>query len=59
MFVKPHEGYVVRDPNSLRPLPPEGANVPDTAYWFQRLRDGDVEAVTPPAEPADPGKEAR
>ena len=48
MFVKPRAGYVVRDPIHMRPLPPEGSNVPDTQYWFQRLRDGDVEATAPP-----------
>lgn len=50
MFVKPApdpdrpgEHLIVRDPiNPRRTLSPEGADVPDTQYWNQRLRDGDV-----------------
>lgn len=48
MFVKPAprevEGQplVVRDPDMLDLLPPEGREVPDSDYWQRRLRDGDV-----------------
>ena len=32
----------VVDPTTKKELPPEGADVPQTAYWMSRLRDGDV-----------------
>lgn len=48
MHVKPKTPeLVIRDPRSRTKLPPEGALVPDTSYWFRRLRDGDVVKVTP------------
>ena len=56
MYVKPAareiEGrpLVVRDPDLLDFLPAEGRLVPDSDYWYRRLRDGDVV----PAEPAAP-----
>lgn len=58
MFVKPASRIVaggapqilvVRDPVTRRPLPPEGAEVPETTYWHRRLRDGDVLAAAAPA----------
>lgn len=57
MFVKPApdpdrpgENLIVRDPiDPRRVLPAEGAEVPDTQYWNQRLRDGDVIADSAPA----------
>lgn len=48
MFVKPKEGIAVRDPDTKRLLPEEGAEVPETGYWARRLRDGDVTRATPP-----------
>lgn len=42
MRVMPKPGFVVRDPVTRAPLPPEGRDVPDTDYWQRRLRDGDV-----------------
>jgi uncharacterized protein DUF2635 len=50
MYVIPREGYVVRDPTNMRALPPHGANVTESVYWHQRLRDGDVTEGKPPAE---------
>lgn len=32
-------------------LPADGAEVPDTAYWRRRLRDGDVVLMDPRAKP--------
>ena len=54
MFVKPMYP-IVRDPATRIPLPKEGAEVPENAYWMTRLRHGDVELVEKPAEekPAD------
>lgn len=49
MFVKPKPGLVVRDPESKRPLPSEGREVPSEGYWLRRLRSGDVvEAIQIP-----------
>lgn len=56
MFVIPREGFTVRDPVHMRALPPEGAEVPETMYWLQRLRDGDVSspaAAAPAAKPKE------
>lgn len=50
MKVKPRQGLLVRDPDTKHPLPPEGAEVPDTSHWRRRLADGDVVRVE--AEPA-------
>ena len=48
-------------PSSKRELPPEGAEVPETAYWMSRLRDGDVLRCDPIEQPptADPKTKAR
>lgn len=51
MRVKPKPGLLVRDPKTLRPLPPEGREVPETPLWQRRLANGDVVRVeedTPP-----------
>jgi hypothetical protein len=60
MFVKPADRkiedmqLVVRDPDLHDFLPPEGREVPDSLYWYRRLRDGDVVLSHPAAEvPAD------
>lgn len=39
---------LIRDPQSKRRLPDEGAEVPDTSYWYRRLQDGDVVRVVDP-----------
>lgn len=62
MFVKPAPDRFVRDPESKRLLPDDGAEVPQAGYWMRRLRDGDVIPATPaasaaPAAPAAPAKE--
>lgn len=38
-------------PSSKKELPPEGAEVPQTAYWMSRLRDGDVLRCDPIEQP--------
>ena len=43
--VKPKNGLIVRDPDSLSPLPPEGHAVPRNDYWLRRVEQGDVELV--------------
>lgn len=57
MYVKPGPntfepetlGHVlhVRNPETGRVLPPEGAEVPETSHWLRLLRDGDVVLATP------------
>ena len=55
MFVRAAEGRRVRHPDSLALLRPEGEQVPDTEYWFRRLREGDIEMTEPPkAEGEEP-----
>ncbi len=54
MYVKPVE-HTVLDPHTLAPVPAEGAEVPPTAYWLRRLRDGDlVETEAPKPTEAAP-----
>jgi len=44
--VKPKvPGAIVRDPHTRKPLPPEGAEVPEESYWIRRLMDEDVVLV--------------
>jgi hypothetical protein len=48
-------GAIVRDPETKRPLPPEGADVAETSYWLRRLRSRDVVLVEPAGyEPVTP-----
>lgn len=57
MRVLPAPGLLVPWPDGPTPhLPPDGAEVPDTAYWRRRIADG---AVTPAPAPNPPraGKE--
>jgi len=58
MFVKPGlrpddptQPLQVRGPDN-RLIEPGGQVVPDTQFWFRRLRDGDVVLAEPPAGPA-------
>jgi hypothetical protein len=50
---------VVRHEGRALMLPATGGHVPETTYWWRRLRDGDVELATPPeAEPTQAKGEA-
>jgi hypothetical protein len=51
IFVKPREGYIVRDPINMQPVPKEGRFVSETQYWRQRIIEGDLTEETPPVEP--------
>ncbi len=52
MRVKPADpNAVIRDPQTKRPLPPEGGEVPEDNFWLRRLRDGDVVRVHEPTPP--------
>lgn len=42
MFVKAAPGMHVRDPATMRPLPAEGKEVPESSFWVRRLAVGDV-----------------
>ncbi len=60
MRVKPaNPGAVIRDPQTKRRLPDEGASVPDTNFWHRRVRAGDVVLVEeePAAREAPTGRE--
>lgn len=51
MFVKPGTApdgrpLLVRDPDTKRALPAEGAEVPRNQFWLRRLRDRDVVPTT-------------
>jgi hypothetical protein len=56
--VYPAPGRKVREPNTMRAVPPEGIEVSDSdLYWVRRLRDKDVVTVKPApalAKPAAP-----
>lgn len=55
MKIIPAEGRAVRDPNTLRLVPPEGAIVPDDdPFWTRRVLDGDVSIVIDDPPAADP-----
>lgn len=58
MFVKPAAGLKVRDPDSLLHLPPEGAEVPESQFWFRRLAAGDVVRVEADPIPDSSGEVA-
>jgi hypothetical protein len=50
-FVKPIAGALIRDPQTLTPLPEGGAEVTldgeEGKFWRRRLTDGSVIASTP------------
>lgn len=58
MKLKPKEGYIVRDPQSHRPLKAEGEDKPRSQYWLRRLRDGDVVEVGDDKPARAPRREA-
>ncbi len=41
-ILKPSDGLIVRDPDTLEPLPVEGAAKPLRSYWLRRIDCGDV-----------------
>ncbi|EAA7440320.1 DUF2635 domain-containing protein [Salmonella enterica] len=52
-FIKPAPGRMVRDPDTLEFLQPDGEEKPFTPYWCRRLDDGDVIEFNPnEAQPA-------
>lgn len=57
MIAKPKEGKLVRDPNTMAPLPAEGTLVQVNAYWNRRAADGDVTLSKPSSTPEKPEKQ--
>lgn len=47
-FIKPASGGIVRDPETMQPLPVDGAEKPRTAYWVRMITDGSVVETKPP-----------
>ena len=54
IFLVPRAGYIVRDPETKKPLPAEGMEVEKSSYWVRRIQAGDVSVV-----PASKTKTAR
>ncbi|MGX8942165.1 DUF2635 domain-containing protein [Symbiopectobacterium sp. Eva_TO] len=48
IFVVPAPERAVREPNSLRMLPDDGAWVPRNGFWLRRLRFNDVLETSAP-----------
>ena len=48
-FMKPRDGLVVRDPLTMKPLPPDGVDLELTPYWRRRERDGDIVKASRPS----------
>lgn len=54
IYLVPAPDQVVRDPFDGKQLPPDGAHVLDTSYWFRRLAEGSVTQVqTTPEAPIE------
>lgn len=57
IFIKPAEGLLVRDPETMQPLSAEGEHKPRTPHWARRLAAGDVvEMPGPGTGDQGPGK---
>ncbi|MGN7832661.1 DUF2635 domain-containing protein [Pseudoxanthomonas sp. 22568] len=48
LYLIPARGLRVINPETRRPLPPEGEEVARDAYWQRRIDDGDVAEGAPP-----------
>lgn len=59
IFLKPAPGLAVINPQTDKPLPPEGAAVELTTYWRRRLNDGDVVRSAAPVKPKKPKAEKK
>lgn len=42
MKIKPKAGLIIRDPDSFEILSVDGEEKPQTAYWLNHLKNGDV-----------------
>lgn len=51
MYIKPKQGFKIRDPRRKDFLPDEGREVPnDDMHWQRLLRDGDIVVCVPATE---------
>jgi hypothetical protein len=58
MHIIPKSGVLVRDPQTLRIVPPEGINVSEgDLFWHRLIADGDFHVSTP-NEPEAPKESA-
>nr|WP_035725773.1 DUF2635 domain-containing protein [Fodinicurvata fenggangensis] len=48
MYVKPRAGALVRDPETMKPVPAKGRDVPRSSYWLRRLQAGELEQAQKP-----------
>ncbi len=48
IFLIPRPGYIVRDPETKKPLPADGIEVERSSYWVRRIQAGDVSVVVVP-----------
>ncbi len=42
MYIVPQDGVIVRCPIKKTIIPPEGAEVKESNYWFRRLAEGSI-----------------
>jgi hypothetical protein len=57
LFVKPAPNRLIRHPRTMRPLPPEGADVTaERGYFHRMLRTGDVVLAPQPTRKGPPAK---
>lgn len=59
VHVTPAPGLIVRDPNTMQPLPEAGLDLEKSSHWIRREKEGDVTiteiqaaAGAKPAKPA-------
>ena len=53
MFLKPVKGILVRTEDAARCIAAEGEDLPNSAYYRRRMKDGDlVDAEKPKPSPA-------
>lgn len=45
--IKPRKGLIIRDPETFEPLDEQGEIKPQTSYWLNHLKNGDVEILSP------------
>lgn len=52
VHVTPAPGLIVRDPNTMQALPPEGLPLEKSTHWIRRAKQGDVTITDIPAAAA-------
>lgn len=60
IHVTPAPGLVVRDPNTMQPLPEAGLDLEKSSHWIRREKEGDVTIteIKAAAASAKPAKSA-